>query len=361
MSEVGLSERLEALQTALRATGRGELAIALSGYPDPDAMASAWALAEIAARFGRSARVLHAYPVSHVENQRMVSELGIPLEPMGVPADLTRYSSYALVDASAPDRRCQALRALPCVCVWDHHEGNLRVPAHVSDCRSTVGATATIAAEYLDAAAVLDPSRLDLRVGGNDVARPALTRLATALMLGIATDTQDYLLAQAADFTAAARLVGLADRSALRSIHRHAYSVAAMDALRRALDSVEQHCGGGVAWIQAVPPARRDTIPQAADLLVSRQDLDTVVVYAQVGGTIDGSVRTLRDDLDVGALIVRALGMRGYSGAREGMGGFRIPLSDTSPPAVEALRLRIARGFLDAFACPEGSRAPTVR
>ena len=40
------------LREALRAHRGGALAIPLSGYPDPDAMASGWALAEIAAREG---------------------------------------------------------------------------------------------------------------------------------------------------------------------------------------------------------------------------------------------------------------------------------------------------------------------
>jgi nanoRNase/pAp phosphatase (c-di-AMP/oligoRNAs hydrolase) len=349
------TERLANLRTALSAFRGGTLAIPLNGYPDPDALASAWALSEIVAREAVSPHVLHCYPVSHVENQRMVRELGIPLQMIDDLGPAPGYSCYALVDAAALDWRFEPLRSLRCVSVWDHHGGKLSVDAQTTDIRSSVGATSTIATEYLDAAAILDPERPELSCPGSPPSKAAtpLSRLATALLLGIATDTQDYLLAQEADFAASARLARVANRATLQRIHHRAYSVAAMDALRRALESVERCRRGGVAWIGELHRSRRDTIPQAADLLLARQDLDTVVVYARIGNTIDGSVRTSRAGLDVPALIVRALGVDGFSGGREGMGGFRLPLQDASPDAVRRLQARIAQGFLDAFAEPE--------
>jgi nanoRNase/pAp phosphatase (c-di-AMP/oligoRNAs hydrolase) len=352
------SERLAKLRTALGEFRAGRLAIPLGGYPDPDAMAAAWALSEIAAREGVTAHILHCYPVSHVENQRMVRELGIPLEMVEDLGLAPGYSGYALVDAASLDWRFEPLRASPCVSVWDHHGGELGVDARVTDIRDSVGSTSTMATEYLDAAGILDPERSELSCRGtaSSKAGTPLSRLATALLLGIATDTQDYLLAQEADFSASARLATIANRATLQRIHHRAYSVAAMDALRRALESVERRRTGGVAWIGDLHPSRRDTVPQAADLLLAREDLNTVVVYARIGNTIDGSVRTSRAGLDVPALIVRALGVEGFSGGREGLGGFRLPLPDASPDAVHRLRARIAQGFLDAFAGPKQPR-----
>jgi len=349
------TERLANLTAALGAFRGGKLAVPLIGYPDPDAIASAWALSEIAAREGVAPYVLHCYPVSHTENQRMVRELGIPLERVSDLGAAPDYSCYALVDTATLDWRFEPLRVRPCVSVWDHHGGAVTVEARVVDIRSSVGATSTTATEYLDAAAILDPTRPELVCRGTSAAKvgTSLSRLATALLLGIATDTQDYLLAQEADFVASARLARVANRVLLRRIHHRSYSVAAMDALRRALESVERCRRGGVAWIGEVHPSRRDTIPQAADLLLGRQDLDTVVVYARVGNTIDGSVRASQPGLDVPGLIVRALKRDGFSGGRDGMGGFRLPLQDAAPDAVQTLRAQIAQGFLEAFAEPK--------
>jgi nanoRNase/pAp phosphatase (c-di-AMP/oligoRNAs hydrolase) len=353
------SENLANLRAALTAFRGGRLAIPLSGYPDPDAMASAWALAEIVAREGVTAQVLHCYPVSHPENQRIVRSLGVPLQMVEDLEPVPDYSCYALVDASSLDWRFEPLRSLPCVSVWDHHGGELGVEAKVTDIRGTVGSTSTIATEYLDAGGMLDPGGPELCCPGTASAKVGtpLSRLATALLLGIATDTQDYLLAHALDFAAAARLAAIADRAILQRIHHRAHSVAAMDGLRRALESVERRRRGGIAWIGDLHPSRRDVIPQAADLLLAREDLDTVVVFALVGSTIDGSVRTSRAWLDVPALIARALGVDGFSGGREGMGGFRLPLKDVSLEAVDRLRTGIVQSFLGEFAKPRQPRA----
>ncbi len=352
------SENLANLRMALHAFRGGRLAIPLSGYPDPDAMASAWALSEIVAREGVDPHILHCYPVSHPENQRMVRTLGLPLELVDDLGPAPGYSCYALVDASSLDWRFEPLRSCPCVSVWDHHGGELGVEPQVADIRGTVGSTSTIATEYLDAGGMLDPEGPEFRCPGTASAKAGtpLSRLATALLLGIATDTQDYLLAHAPDFAAAARLAGIANRDTLQRIHHRTHSVAAMDGLRRALESVERCRRGGVAWIGGLHPSRRDVIPQAADLLLAREDLDTVVVYAQVGSTIDGSVRTSRARLDVPVLIAGVLGVDGFSGGREGMGGFRLPLKNASPEAVDRLRARIAQSFLDEFSKPRQPR-----
>ena len=55
-------------------------------------------------------------------------------------------------------------------------------------------------------------------------------------------------------------------------------------------------------------------------------------------------------------LIARALGREGFSGGREGMGGFRLPLLDVSLKALQRLRAQIAQGFWDAFAEPKNRR-----
>lgn len=351
MPSADLDVRLATLRGALAEHRAGALAIPLGGYPDPDAMASGWALAEIAAREGVTARVLRAYPVSHAENRFMVQALGVPIERYD-PADAShRFTAFALVDGFEIDRGFGRLAELPCVAIWDHHEGDVRIRAPLLDVRKTAGAASTIATEYLDRAGVLDGDG-SLLVSG---AWPApggdpRTRLATALLVGIASDTEDYLLAHAADFEASARLVTLANRPLFRRIHRRAYTPSALDSLERALADVRR-CGTlAVAWIGPVDPDERDTIPQAADILVSRADLDTVVVFGQVGATLDGSFRTLNPAVHPRQMIVGALGVddtgRPFGGGREGKGGFRLPLASISPDEVARERDRVRGSFL---------------
>jgi len=341
-----------ALQSELDQARGARLAIPLSGHPDPDAMASGWALAELAARAGLTPSLLFARPVSHAENRLMVTALGVPLARFDA-AQATAFDAYALVDTHEIDPAYGVMAELPCLAIWDHHDGEPSHRPKHAEMRTDVGATSTIATEHLRVAGLLEPDASeDLHVGEQwpQTGGSGRARLATALLIGIASDTEDYLLAHVSDHLAAARLLPLANRPLYRRIHRRAYTVAAMLTLERALSGVVVRGTMGVAWVGQVSPEERDTIPQAADLLVSRDDLDTALVFGRVGDTIDGSLRTLNPSVSPAQLIRDALGSdargRPFGGGREGKGGFRLPLTSGSIQEIEGLRKRVEQSFL---------------
>ncbi|MFC1643352.1 hypothetical protein ACFL5O_11835, partial [Myxococcota bacterium] len=111
----------------------------------------------------------------------------------------------------------------------------------------------------------------------------------------------------------------------------------------------------GVAWVGSLPPMLRDCIPQAADLLVSRLDIETVVVFGRVGSTVDGSMRTLDPKVRPKELIESALkldeaGGRVSGGGREAKGGFRWVLDGQSADDIQQVRLHIQNAFLTSEA-----------
>ncbi len=346
------AEYYAALRSELDQARGARLAIPLSGHPDPDAMASGWALAELAARAGLVPSLLFARPVSHAENRLMVTALGVPLVRFEED-QASSFDAYALVDTHELDAAYGAMAERPCLAIWDHHEGEpSKAPKH-AELRTDVGATSTIATEHLREAGILAPDKAEtLHIGEHwpQTGGSGRARLATALLIGIASDTEDYLLAHASDHRAAALLLPLANRPLYRRIHRRAYTVAAMLTLERALSGVVVRGTMGVAWVGQVSPEERDTIPQAADLLVSRADLDTALVFGRVGDTIDGSLRTLNPGVSPARLIHDALGSdasgRPFGGGREGKGGFRLPLTSGSIQEIDQLRRRVEQRFL---------------
>lgn len=142
--------------------------------PDPDSLASAWALAHLFRKARSSAEIALFEPIKRIENRNMVKLLRIPTVPFK-PAELPSYSRLCLVDAQPNQFPELEDRELKWDIVIDHHpvvEGHSYLH---SDLRPETGATSTIMAQYLLAAKV-----------------PIRERLATALCYGIITDTDHF-------------------------------------------------------------------------------------------------------------------------------------------------------------------------
>ncbi len=149
--------------------------------------------------------------------------------------------------------------------------------------------------------------------------------------LGLATDTDDFSLARAVDFRAAGQLSDIADRDLLSDLSRRLIAPSAMDIIARSLASLVVRRNFAMAGVGFVPDTERDTIAQAADFLVRREDIDTVVVFGVVGDRhIEGSLRTHSASVDPAAWLEQAFGTddrgRPFGGGRRDKGGFRIPI-----------------------------------
>jgi nanoRNase/pAp phosphatase (c-di-AMP/oligoRNAs hydrolase) len=90
------------------------------------------------------------------------------------------------------------------------------------------------------------------------------------------------------------------------------------------------YCFAGIGYIRTDD---RDAIPQAADFLLTEENVHTVIVYGIVTGSreaVIGSLRTQKLSLDVDHFLKDAFGSdqrgRFYGGGRHGAGGFEIPI-----------------------------------
>jgi nanoRNase/pAp phosphatase (c-di-AMP/oligoRNAs hydrolase) len=98
----------------------------------------------------------------------------------------------------------------------------------------------------------------------------------------------------------------------------------------------------------------RDGIPQAADLLLSREGTDTVLVFGIVNeNTIDGSLRTNSETINPDEFLKALLGASPDSGEYYGggnirdRGGFQIPLGFFSMHEDKELVYRMARELIE--------------
>ncbi|MCP9493987.1 MAG: bifunctional oligoribonuclease/PAP phosphatase NrnA [Pyrinomonadaceae bacterium MAG19_C2-C3] len=305
---------------------RGERhCIVLQSFPDPDAISSALAHKLIASRFDIECDIGYDGIVSHHENIALIELLDIDLTRICERDELKQYSGSVFVDnqgttSGLTDRLTEA--KVPVVAIVDHHELQNILQAEFTDIRDA-SATATIYAQYLQALAPLE-------YGNSEH-----TRLATALMHGIRSETLGLSRAQPADYLATGYLAEFVDQTTLDSILSVERSRKSMDVIKSALEMREMRENYSVSGVGYVRYEDRDAIPQAADFLLTEENVHTAIVYGIVRKPgeremIIGSLRTRKPTLNPDAFIKEALGAnekgRFYGGGRREAGGFEIPV-----------------------------------
>ena len=316
------SRKAEELITVLSEYRGQRILIVIQGSPDPDAIASAWALRRIAAACEVDSRILYFHPVSHPENRALLKTLEIEAYPYDETVDLEGFAGYAIVDHQDTSFPISDVlpEATPLLGHVDHHRSLGQAEGRFTDIRESSGSTSAIFAEYLQHGPV-----------GLSSGDPQDARLATALLHGIRTDTDNFFLARDIDFQAAGYLSTFADRDLLRIISTQLISSKAMDILQRSLEKKEirgTFLFSGVGYVRGED---RDGIAQAADYLLRREGVETVVVFGIVDeGVIDGSLRTRSQSLDPDTFLKDILGMnesgKHYGGGRQDKGGFQVPI-----------------------------------
>jgi nanoRNase/pAp phosphatase (c-di-AMP/oligoRNAs hydrolase) len=159
-------------------TGAEELTIVCHNNPDPDCLASAFALGRIAMTAGIDEHhILYSGDISHQQNRAFVNLLDIDLRPFepGTAQNRSENSLLAFVDHSVPGANNRVPEGAPVDIVIDHHPGE-EIEARFVDHREHVGATATILTEYV-----------------RELATEMDADLGTALMFALRRETLGFL------------------------------------------------------------------------------------------------------------------------------------------------------------------------
>jgi nanoRNase/pAp phosphatase (c-di-AMP/oligoRNAs hydrolase) len=307
--------------------------VAVQDFPDPDAISSGLAYAEIARSFGIMVDIVYGGFISHPENLALVRLLEIDLIRYTDGMPLEHYAAAVFVDNQGTTTRLTGrLResGVPTLAVIDHHAEQSGLDPVFRDVRP-VGAAATLFAEYLESGVLL---RLD---PGNQ----RHVRLATALLHGLHSETASFIHAQKPEYGAAAFLSGFADHQLLERVLCVQKSHGTMDTIQAALRSRVIREGLSVAGVGPVEWGDRDAIPQAADFLLKEEGVRTAVVFGIVDfedgrESIIGSLRTSDTGLGVDSLLKKAFGRdesgRYYGGGRTRAGGFEIDVGFLAGP-----------------------------
>jgi nanoRNase/pAp phosphatase (c-di-AMP/oligoRNAs hydrolase) len=286
------------------------IGIIVHDNPDPDAIAGAMALREMAESVGKPADILYYGPIGHQETRAFINLLSVPMRQI-TNAVLPEYGVLALIDCNTPGRNNSLPAGTPVNVVIDHHaprEENGIADADFVDIRPDVGATSTIMTRYVQ--------ELDFEITSN---------LATALLYGIRTDTNEFKRnTSAVDLTSAAFLHGKAEQDLLAQIETPSMSLETMDVLGEAIRN--RHIEGTYLISDVGFIHDRDTLPQAADHLLKLEGINTVLVFGMTEDRIHISARSKDIRVNIGDIIARAFGDIGSAGGHQRSAAAQIPL-----------------------------------
>lgn len=318
-------------QTLERHRGEHQIVV-IQDFPDPDALSSAWAYQLIAQQYEIQCDIVYAGTLSHQENIALVKLTELPAKRWGVHTlkerDFSIYQGCVLVDSQGTTSQIIPLvkqAKVPLVVVIDHHSLQGEVEAEFVDIRPQIRATATIVTQYIQAGLL-----------NFNTSNKSHVKCATALMHGVRSDTNGLLQAQEEDLIAAAYLSRFYDSQLLNAVLQSARSRRVMDVIERSLKNRKLQNNFSIAGVGYLRYEDRDAIPQAADFLVTEENVHTAVVYGIVHDedneveVVIGSLRTSKLTLDPDEFLKEALGQdsqgRFYGGGRNMAGGFEIPV-----------------------------------
>lgn len=326
-------QKSEALRKSLKQHSGERHLVIIQDFPDPDALSSAWAYALIAQQFEIDCDIVYGGTLSHQENIALVKLTNLPVQRWPFEAakkkDFSNYDGCVFLDSQGTTSQLTSLvldAKVPVIVLIDHHSLQQQdfKPEFV-DIRPQIKATATILVQYIQAGLV--------EFDGNNITH---VNCATALMHGLRADTNHLRQAGREEFLAAAYLSQFYDSALLDAVLRASRSKRVMDVIERALSNRKIQDNVSISGVGYLRANDRDAIPQAADFLLTEENVHTAVVYGIVYDDfneveiVTGSLRTNKITLDPDEFIKDAFGTdatgKFFGGGRSQAGGFEIPL-----------------------------------
>ena len=314
MSTKALSKFKEAI---LGDSEKTRVAIVMHENPDPDCIGASWGLIKLLQTWNPDIKctLLYSGEISHSQNKTLVNVLNITLTNM---AEIEKiegdFDIFITVDV-IPERSLK--NDIKCLMTIDHHRVETK-KAKIVDIRN-VGSVCSIVWEYLKKEGITFKEKDETD-----------SAIATALLVGIKTDTSDFVGENVSDldFEAYKNLIGFVNRRQLSSIISYPIPPHYFE-IRSRLDQPENTkidngvFVGGVGYISY---AKRDALPMMAEERSRVEGINTAFVFGVVGDYIEVSVRSVGVAVDVNALCQKIFGKE-YAGGKAGAGASKIPLS----------------------------------
>ncbi|MFB6151224.1 MAG: bifunctional oligoribonuclease/PAP phosphatase NrnA [Haloarculaceae archaeon] len=301
---------------------RDAISVLMHPNPDPDAMACALGVAQLAEAADVEAHLQYPGQIRHQENRAFWTVLDLDFDRVENTHDL-EAETVVLVDHNEP-RGFVGAEAIDPFAVIDHHPGSGTGSAF-TDVRPEYGSCASILAEYFRQMG-WEPIPPGVEVeNGREKALPS--DVATGLVYGIQSDTKQLTKGcSRAEFEASAYLYDGVDEDRLDRIANPQVDAEVLDVKARAIN--ERTVRNAFAVSDVGDVSNVDAIPQAADELTRLEGVTAVVVFGQKDGQIHLSGRSRDDRVHMGKTleaVVEEIPMAS-AGGHARMGGGQLSL-----------------------------------
>ncbi len=284
------------------------LLILTHDYPDPDSLASAFALYHVAQkRFGITARIAYGGIIGRMENRAMAQILKIPAHRMK-PAEFKKYEHVALMDTQPLFENNSFPKTRRAVLVIDQHPFVQKPDADLVIVDPECGATSVILAQALLLSKIKIPDNV-----------------ATALAYGIMSDTLNlFRAARPRVISTYFQILSRCDLLALAQIQNPTHSRKFFTTLGKALARATLKRGLLTSHLGEVE--NPDLVSQIADFLLTYKGIRWSVCPGRFKGKLHVSFRTVNPNAEAGEILRDVFPEREQAGGHNGIGGgsFRV-------------------------------------
>jgi len=315
--------------------GKPSLLILPHNHPDPDSLASAWALQYLLEqKTGLPSKVAYGGILGREENRTFKSRLKI--KAVGLRSShFRKFSSVALVDCQPRGGNVSLPPKAEPLIVIDHHPRLKSTKAPFTDIQPDCGATATILVEYLREAGLSLPPLL-----------------ATALYYALISETQ-HLGRDVTDrdIQASTFLFPLARHRLISRIEHPAQNREYFQQLHRALGETFTYKTFIGARLEDV--YYPSFVAQLADFLVSLRRATWCFVTGRYRDSLHISLRTTHPRARAGKLLRKVIGKRGNAGGHEMIAGGQVDISGMSAEERDDLETTLFKKIYKELGLPE--------
>jgi nanoRNase/pAp phosphatase (c-di-AMP/oligoRNAs hydrolase) len=311
--------------------------IVMQDNPDPDSIAAALGLRKIAnSQTQAQCTLTYGGAVGRAENKALVRYLSVNIRPFHE-INLARFDLICMVDTQPGTGNNSLPEDFQPDIVIDHHPMNQVTRQCIfTDIRRNYGSASTIVCEYL--------KQLEISID---------TQLATALLYGIRSDTQDLGRESIkADIDAIYFLFPLANKRMLSQIQRGSFNREYFQLLANALKNARVYQNSVI--ITGLGQVNNpDMVGEVADLLLRDDNATCSICYGLSGQKILISIRATDEKMEADKMIQSIVGKNGTGGGHKTYAGGQIPLTDLTKSESAELEQQIYAKFLKTLNLPE--------